>query len=90
MCKWTRRKTLWLCVREGPSGQVYWARQRERERERERESGGGGGGSYQTELRLQLDLHGLHGSPQLVDLSLGRLEDFCAGGHLLVELVELG
>lgn len=46
-------------------------------------------GPYQAELGLQLDLEGLEGPLQLVDLRPGGLKALCARRHLLVQLVEL-
>lgn len=46
-------------------------------------------GPYQVELGLQLDLEGLEGPLQLVDLRPGGLKTLCARRHLLVQLVEL-
>ena len=44
---------------------------------------------YQALLGLQLDLQGLQGPLQVVDLSAGGLEGLCAGCNLLVEFVKL-
>lgn len=46
-------------------------------------------GTYQAELGLQLDLEGLEGPLQLVDLRPGGLKTLCARRHLLVQLVKL-
>lgn len=45
---------------------------------------------HQAELGLQLDLQGLKGPLELVDLTAGRLEGLCAAGHHLVQLIKLG
>lgn len=45
--------------------------------------------SYQANLGLQLNLQGLQGPLELVDLTVRGLEGLCAGCHLLVQLVKL-
>lgn len=45
--------------------------------------------TYHAELGLQLNLQGLHGAPELRDLTLATLHQLAVGGHLTVQLLGL-